>query len=91
MGKLVCIGGGEIPRNKNGIILPYETEEIDKEIVKLSEKVNPKLLFIGTASSNSEEYFNVIKKIFSDLGCIVSNLDIVNTKMEKEHQNAIIS
>lgn len=84
MAKLVCIGGGEIPRNKNGIILPYETKEIDEEIVKLSEKEHPKLLFIGTASSNSEEYFNVIKNIFSNLGCIVSNLDIVNTKMEKE-------
>ena len=33
MGKLVCIGGGEIPRNKNGIILPYETEEIDFTIL----------------------------------------------------------
>lgn len=84
MAKLVCIGGGEIPRNKNGIILPYETKEIDEEIVKLSEKEQPKLLFIGTASSNSEEYFNVIKNIFSNLGCIVSNLDIVNTKIEKE-------
>lgn len=78
MGKLVCIGGGEIPRNKNGIILPYETEEIDKEIVRLSEKSNPKLLFIGTASSHSEEYFNAIKDIYTKLGCIVSNLDIIN-------------
>lgn len=90
MAKLVCIGGGEIPRNKNGIILPYETKEIDEEIVKLSEKEYPKLLFIGTASSNSEEYFNVIKNIFSNLGCIVSNLDIVNTKMNKETVEAMV-
>ena len=27
MKKLVCIGGGEIPRYKNGILLPYETKE----------------------------------------------------------------
>ena len=26
MKKLVCIGGGEIPRYKNGILLPYETK-----------------------------------------------------------------
>lgn len=32
MGKLVCIGGGEIPRIKNGIQLPYETKEIDEEM-----------------------------------------------------------
>lgn len=82
MGKLVCIGCGEIPRNKNGNILPYETEEIDKEIVKLSEKSNPKLLFIGAASSHSEEYFNVIKDIYTKLGCIVSNLDIINNKFD---------
>lgn len=90
MGKLVCIGGGEIPRNKNGIILPYETEEIDKEIVKLSEKSNPKLLFIGTASSHSEEYFDVIKDIYTKLGCIVSNLDIINNNFDTEMLENII-
>ena len=36
MKKLVCIGGGEIHRYKNGKLLPYETREIDKEIVRLS-------------------------------------------------------
>lgn len=77
MGKLVCIGGGEVPRIKNGIKLPYETKEIDKEIVRISNKKNPKLLFIGTASSNSHEYFLTIKSIFEDLGCIVSNLDLL--------------
>ena len=34
MKKLICIGGGEIPRYKNGILLPYETKEIDGEIVE---------------------------------------------------------
>ena len=71
MGKLVCIGGGEIPRVKNGIKLPYETRKIDEEIVRISEKENPKLLFIGTASTNSYNYFLVIKEIFEDLACIV--------------------
>lgn len=90
MGKLVCIGGGEIPRNKNGITLPYETEEIDKEIVRLSEKSNPKLLFIGTASSHSEEYFNVIRDIYTKLGCIVSNLDIINNNFDTEMLENIV-
>lgn len=90
MGKIVCIGGGEIPRNKNGNILPYETEEIDKEIVKLSGKENSKLLFIGTASSHSEEYFNVIKDIYTKLGCIVSNLDIINNNFDTEMLENII-
>ena len=84
MGKLVCIGGGEIPRIKNGIQLPYETREIDEEIVRLSEKKNPKLLFIGTASSHSQEYYLVIKKIFEELGCIVSNLDLLEENIDME-------
>ena len=36
-----------------------------------------KLLFIGTASSHSYDYYLVIKKIFEDLGCIVCNLDLL--------------
>jgi len=92
MGKLVCIGGGEIPRIKNGIQLPYETKEIDEEIVKLSEKENPKLLFIGTASTNSYNYFLVIKKIFEDLGCIVSNLDLLKENIDiNEVKNEILN
>ena len=77
MVKLICIGGGEIPRIKNGIELPYETREIDEEIVKTSNKKNPKLLFIGTASSHSYDYYLVIKKIYENLGCTVSNLDLL--------------
>lgn len=84
MGKLVCIGGGEIPRIKNGIQLPYETRKIDEEIVKISEKENPKFLFIGTASSNSYEYFLVIKDIFEKLGCRVSNLDLLTDNLDIE-------
>ena len=76
MKKLVCIGGGEIPRYKNEIILPYETKEIDEEIVKLSNKENPKFLFISIASSHPEDYFEGIKKVYDKLGCTVTHLDI---------------
>ena len=41
MGKLICIGGGEVPRIKNGIQLPYETKEIDQEIVRIANQKNP--------------------------------------------------
>lgn len=76
MRKLVCIGGGEIPRYKEGKLLPYETKEIDEEIVRLSNKSNPKFLFISIASSHPEEYFEGIKKVYEKLGCIVSHLNI---------------
>ena len=89
MRKLVCIGGGEIPRYKDRIILPYETKEIDEEIVRLSNKSNPKFLFISIASSHPEEYFEGIKKVYENLGCIVSHLDI--SKSPKEIENGILS
>ena len=45
MRKLVCIGGGEIPRYKNGKVLPYETKEIDEERhIKLTGKSNKNTL-----------------------------------------------
>lgn len=92
MGKLVCISGGEIPRIKNGIELPYETKEIDEEIVRISNKKNPKLLFIGTASSHSYDYYLVIKKIFEDFGCIVSNLDLLADNINMDDvQNSILN
>lgn len=92
MTKLVCIGGGEIPRIKNGIKLPYETKEIDEEIVRLSEKENPKLLFIGTASKDSYNYYLVIKRIFEDLGCVCSNLDLLADNLDmKEVKNNILN
>ena len=78
MGKLICIGGGEVPRIKNGIQLPYETKEIDQEIVRIANQKNPKLLFIGTASYDSKEYFQAIQEIFENLGCSVSSLDLVD-------------
>lgn len=92
MGKLICIGGGEIPRIKNGIELPYETKEIDEEIVKISNKKNPKLLFIGTASSHSYDYYLVIKKIYENLGCTVSNLDLLADNINMtDVQNSILN
>lgn len=86
MKKLVCIGGGEIPRYKNGILLPYETREIDEEIVRISNKKNPKLLFISIASSHPDEYFDGIKKVYTNLGCSVNHLSINQTYKELEKE-----
>ena len=90
--KLVCIGGGEVPRYKNGILLPYETKEIDEEIVKLSNNEHPKFLFISIASSHPEEYFEGIKKVYEKLGCLVKHLDINKPydELEKDILNADI-
>ena len=86
MGKLVLIGGGEIGKGTTC----YETKEIDEEIVKLTGVTKPNLLFIGLASSYSDSYYDLVKKIYKDLGCecaylkkknIINNPDIVKNKI----------
>lgn len=60
MKKIIAIGGGEIGRPG----YPIETTKIDKEIINLTHKIKPRLLFIPTASSDSELYFDCVKKHF---------------------------
>ncbi|MDH4330084.1 MAG: peptidase E [Candidatus Moranbacteria bacterium] len=52
MKKIVAIGGGEI----GGFGKPIETTELDKQIVKLTKKRNPKVLFLPTASNDYEQH-----------------------------------
>jgi dipeptidase E len=55
---IVAIGGGQI-RTRG-------TAPIDREIIRLSQKKNPRLLFIPTASSDSEKYWKNIQEYFGD-------------------------
>lgn len=70
MGKLVAIGGGKNGRIKqDGTKEPYETEIIDREIVALTGKENPKFLFLSQAQSKPEYeigYFETMKRIYGD-------------------------
>lgn len=50
MGILCAIGGGEIWGIFNGKKRPIETEAIDRELLSLTKKSTPKVLFIPTAS-----------------------------------------
>ena len=86
MAKYVLIGGGEIGRGNT----PYETKEIDEEIVRLTNKAHPNFLFIGLASSHSDSYYDQIKKIYKELNCetvylkksnIINNPNIVENKI----------
>ncbi|MFA5050910.1 MAG: peptidase E [Patescibacteria group bacterium] len=81
MKKIVAIGGGEIGRPG----YPIETAQIDKEILRLTGKKNPKLLFIPTATSDSELYYETVKKYFGKkLGCKTDVLYLVNKKISKK-------
>ena len=62
MGKIVAIGGGEM---KLG-----ETTDIDREIIRLTGKTHPRLLFLPTASNDAVTYYDsVIKHFGQELGC----------------------
>ena len=79
--KIMAIGGGEIGRPG----FPIETEKIDRETIRLSGKKHPKLLFIPTASSDSEGYVDVVKKYFGQrLGCRVDSLLLLKEKKSKQ-------
>jgi len=81
MGKIVAIGGGEIGRPG----YPVETTKIDKEIIRLSGKKRPRLLFIPTASGDAEDYIKSVEKHFGQrLGCKVDTLLLVKTQPNKK-------
>jgi len=89
MGKIVAIGGGEIGRPG----YPVETTEIDKQIIRLSGKSKPRVLFIPTASSDSELYCDTVKRHFgARLGCEVDILYLLaNRPVRKEIEEKILS
>jgi len=63
---IVAIGGGDV---SNG-----DTGRLDRELIALSGKANPNLLFIPTASMDAENYCQIIDTAYSAYGCTVSSL-----------------
>ncbi len=77
MGKIVALGGGEMGRPG----FPVETTAIDEEIVRLSGKNRPRLLFIPTATDDSETYIETVHKHFGErLGCRIDALCLIREK-----------
>lgn len=69
--KIVAIGGGEIGRPG----YPVETLSIDTEVVKLTNKKKPNLLFLPTASKDDFGYTKVVEDYYGKrLGCEVEPL-----------------
>ena len=76
---IVAIGGGEI-RTRG-------TAAIDREIIRLSGKRNPKLLFVPTASLDSERYWKHVQTYFGKfLKCKTDVLFLV--KEQATHEQA---
>ena len=64
--KIVAIGGGENWRLKEWKRIPYETERIDAEIVRLNWKENPNFLFLWhwLNLEYQEWYFITMEEIY---------------------------
>ena len=81
MKKIVAIGGGEIGRPG----YPIETTKIDREIIRLTGKKSPRVLFVPTASSDSEGYYETVQKYFGKkLGCETDVLWLIKEKPTKK-------
>lgn len=70
MGRVVAISGGNL----------QTTERLNMYALKLSGKESPNVLFIGTASMDSDEYYSNIKIAFGKFNCCV--IDLPLTKRE---------
>ena len=84
MKKIVCIGGLLGIKSRDNVFLPYKPNNIDLEILTLSEKKKPKVLFIGTASKEREDYYNSFKIAYEKLGATVECLIVLDNKLSNE-------
>ncbi len=91
--KIIAIGGGENGRFlEDGSQTLYETEPMDEEIIRLTNKTKPNYLFIAHAMCFSNEiqdsYYETMRKIYGDkFGCNCKHLradDLYNNDLVKE-------
>lgn len=76
MGKIVAIGGGDNGQVKSR----FETGMFDNEIIRLTNKENPRYLFLGFANKDADEYYEVMSGIYSADGCLTDHLTIDDIK-----------
>ena len=81
MGRIVAIAGGDLS----------STRELNIHAIKLTNKKNPNLLFIPTASHDAEGYIEVITKEYHYLGCEVKSLCLVSNPFQDKETDALLS
>ena len=79
MRKLVAIGGGD--DDKPGALPAKGVFTFDREIVKLSGKKNPRLLFIPTGTKDWQGYIEAVQQYFGGrLGCRIDVLKVTTDR-----------
>lgn len=81
MGRIVAIAGGDLS----------STREINIHTIKLTNYVNPNVLFIGTASRDAEGYIEAITKEFNFLKCEVKTLCLCSKEYDDKDIDSILS
>lgn len=87
--KIVAISGGNNSNiRKNGEPQIYEHEAIDKEIIRLTGKEHPNVLFISHAGEEAEEFASY-KKIINTYGFMFNcNVNLLTINMLKDSKLA---
>lgn len=81
MGRVVAIAGGDLS----------STRQLNIHAITLSDKSNPNVLFIGTASNDAEGYIDGITREYKYLGCEVKSLCLVTRSYKDEDIDALFS
>lgn len=75
---IIAIGGGSLRKK--------ETLPIDRHIVKLTGRKNPRALFIPTASDDDQEYCAAFDGIYGELlGCRTHHLRLYRRPQDRKH------
>lgn len=81
--KIVAIGGGEIRE--------METAAIDKRIIELTGKTQPKALFIPTASGDAPGYIDTFETVYGrHFGCQTRTLELIQNPPAFDEMSASI-
>ena len=81
MGRVVAIAGGDL----------LSTREINAYTVKLSNKRNANVLFVGTASHDAEGYIASIAKEYTFLGCDIKSLCLVTNIYSEDEIDELLA
>ena len=81
MGRIVAIAGGDLSSSR----------ELNAYTIKLTNKANPNVLFVGTASHDAEGYIKVITKEFDLLKCEIKSLCLCSKSYEAKEIDSLLS
>lgn len=81
MGRIVAIAGGDLS----------STRELNKHTITLTKKMNPNVLFIGTASHDADEYIKSVTNAFKLLECEVKTLCLCSRIYDDKSMDDLLS